>query len=82
MSNDLYRAPLHRVLAMTEHERYSAPFFYNPSYRAAIAPLPGVARRRGGARYRPIPWAEFRRLRAEGDYGDYGREVQIGDYAI
>ena len=80
-SNDRYRAPVHRVLAMTGRERFSAPFFYNPAYRAAIAPLPEVARRTGGARYRPVPWAEFRRRRAEGDYGDYGREVQITDYA-
>jgi isopenicillin N synthase-like dioxygenase len=81
-SNDLYPAPIHRVLAMTARERFSAPFFYNPSYRATIAPLPEVAGRTGGARYRPIAWAEFRRRRAEGDYGDYGTEVQIGDYRI
>ncbi len=79
-SNDLYRAPLHRVLASRAGYRFSAPYFLNPSYRAHVAPLPGVAARTGGARYRPIPWAEFRRLRAEGDFGDFGREVQIGDY--
>ena len=80
-SNDTYRAPLHRVLAARDRDRYSAPFFLNPSYRAEVAPLPGLAAQAGGARYRPIPWSEFRRRRAEGDFGDYGREVQIGDYA-
>ncbi len=80
-SNDTYRAPLHRVLAARDRDRYSAPFFLNPSYRANVAPLPGPAARTGGTRYRPIPWSEFRRRRAEGDFGDYGREVQIGDYA-
>jgi isopenicillin N synthase-like dioxygenase len=77
-SNGLYRAPVHRVLAMTETERFSAPFFYNPSYGATVAPLPGT----GAPHFRPIAWAEFRRRRAEGDFGDYGSEVQISDYRI
>jgi isopenicillin N synthase-like dioxygenase len=31
-SNDVYKAPLHRVKAQENLERYSSPFFYNPSY--------------------------------------------------
>ena len=31
-SNDQYKAPEHRVKAQQELVRYSAPFFYNPSY--------------------------------------------------
>lgn len=80
-SNDRYPAPLHRVLAMTERQRFSAPYFYNPAYGAVIAPLSRVAAQSGGPCYCPIPWSEFRRRRAQGDYGDYGKEVQIGDYA-
>jgi 2OG-Fe(II) oxygenase superfamily len=38
-SNGLYKAPLHRVLANESHERYSAPFFYNPSYEVSVKPL-------------------------------------------
>ncbi len=33
-------------------------------------------------RYKPVPWGEFRGRRAEGDFADYGTEVQIADYAI
>ena len=40
-SNDRYVAPLHRVLATREADRYSAPFFYNPPHTATIAPAPG-----------------------------------------
>ena len=79
-SNDLYRAPIHRVLAMDTAERYSLPFFYNPGYEARIAPLAILL---GGAQaphYVPIPWGEFRRRRADGDFADYGSEVQISDY--
>jgi len=81
-SNGLYRAPLHRVLAMEGRTRHSAPYFFNPSYSATVAPLLSVTARSGGARFRPISWAEFRRRRAEGDFGNYGTEVQISDYAI
>ena len=75
-SNDLYRAPPHRVIAMESSDRYSLPFFYNPSYDAVIEPLVGPPR------YRPISWGEFRRRRAEGDYGNYGTEVQISEWRI
>jgi isopenicillin N synthase-like dioxygenase len=73
-SNDLYCAPPHRVLAMDRAERISIPFFYNPSYAADIRPLIGTPH------YRPLNWGEFRRRRADGDFADYGTEVQISDW--
>lgn len=81
-SNDRYRAPLHRVLANTTMPRYSAPFFYNPSYATVYAPLPGVCDAANPPRYRPIRWSEFRAARAAGDYADYGEEVQISHYRL
>jgi isopenicillin N synthase-like dioxygenase len=75
-SNDLYRAPVHRVLAMDRSERISIPYFYNPSYDTVVAPLTG------DAHYAPIPWGEFRRRRADGDFANYGTEVQISDYRL
>lgn len=75
-SNDLYRAPVHRVLAMDSADRLSIPFFYNPSYRTEIAPLVGEPA------YRPINWGKFRRRRADGDFADYGTEVQIGEWRV
>ena len=41
-SNDRYVAPLHRVLASSEADRFSAPFFFNPPYTAAIGPVAGT----------------------------------------
>jgi isopenicillin N synthase-like dioxygenase len=73
-SNDRYCSPLHRVIASSERERYSAPFFFNPSADAVCRPLSGPKR------YRAIPWAEFRKLRSDGDYADVGEEVQIAHY--
>ena len=81
-SNDEYRAALHRVATNADRDRYSAPYFFNPSYDTDYAPLPTCVSADRPARYRPINWREFRKLRADGDYADYGEEVQITDYRI
>ena len=81
-SNDRYRAALHRVIVSTEKERFSAPFFFNPSYDTNYAPLPATIDAAHPARYRPINWGEFRALRHAGDYADVGEEVQIARYAL
>jgi len=76
-SNDRYRAPLHRVLASAESSRYSAAFFFNPSYATDYAPLASCLAQGEPARYRSINWGAFRAGRAAGDYADYGEEIQI-----
>jgi isopenicillin N synthase-like dioxygenase len=76
-SNDRYRAPLHRVLASSERERYSIAYFLNPDYDCVVTPQVGTP---DATRYRAISWREFRELRALGDYGDYGEEVQLSHY--
>ncbi len=81
-SNDGYVAPLHRVLAHADAERYSAPFFFNPAYAAEYAPLPSTVDVRHPPRYRSIQWGEFRSRRAAGDYADDGEYEQIGRYAL
>ena len=75
-SNDHYRSPLHRVIASSDRDRYSAPFFFNPSAGAICRPLSEPPH------YRPIPWSEFRSLRSAGDYADLGEEVQISHYRV
>ena len=86
-SNDVYVAPLHRVLAHPERQRWSAPFFLNPSYNAVIEPVTVAAAAAAAAaasvprrRYKGFSWGEFRRRRFEGDFADYGSEVQIADW--
>ena len=79
-SNDRYKAPLHRVRPVRGVARLSMPFFFNPPYATVVSPL---TEELGEApRYKPVPWGEFRGRRAEGDFADYGTEVQIADYAI
>ena len=79
-SNDRYRAALHRVVASSDTERFSVPFFLNPSRDARYAPLPTTIDAEHPARYRPIDWREFRARRAAGDYADLGEEIQISAY--
>ena len=81
-SNDYYQAPLHRVLASDSHDRYSLPFFYNPSYDTQYAPLNALTSDKSPPKYRQITWGEFRLRRQQGDYANYGQENQIGDYRI
>jgi isopenicillin N synthase-like dioxygenase len=81
-SNDQYRAPVHRVLAMEHTERLSLPYFYNPAYHTAVAPFANLVDAARPAHYSPISWGEFRRRRADGDFADYGAEVQISDYRL
>lgn len=75
-SNDLYPAPLHRVILRPNTPRYSAAYFFNPAYEARYAPLCGPPR------YHPIHWAAFRAGRAAGDYADLGEEIQISHFRI
>ena len=81
-SNDRYPAPLHRVRASTNRERYSLPFFFNPVSEAVYAPLETLTNEHSPPRYRAINWGTFRWKRQQGDYADYGAENQISDYRI
>ena len=81
-TNDLYKAPLHRVVASDSHPRYSLPFFYNPPYHRQIAPIASLTSEKIPPKYRPIPWGEFRLNRQQGDFANYGQENQIQDYLI
>jgi len=79
-SNDRYRAAPHRVLTNATSDRFSIPFFLNPSYETGYEPLPATVTSDRPAAYRRISWREFRDLRAAGDYADIGEEVQIHHY--
>lgn len=81
-SNGLYKAPLHRVIAHEDKERYSSPFFLNPNYDCDYAPIPSCVSADRPARYRAINWGRFRMARFAGDFADVGAETQISDFEI
>lgn len=79
-SNKRFKAAEHRVIASKSIERYSAAFFFNPSYDTIVRPLEfGLASIEQGV-YNEIEWGYFRRQRFLGDYADFGKEIQIEDY--
>jgi len=78
-TNDKYHAVVHRVAANTAKARFSAPYFFNPSYQTDYAPLPELCAPHGPL-YSSINWGHFREQRAGGDYADYGTEIQIAHY--
>ena len=45
-----YRSTPHRVRNVSGRDRFSFPFFFDPSFTAEIPPLPGRAATRGGSR--------------------------------
>lgn len=79
-SNDRYEANLHRVRPTKNRARYSIPCFFNPSYDTDYAPL--VTGPDDPPHYRAINWGEFRQARTDGDYADFGKEIQIADFRI
>ena len=74
-SNDQFTAPEHRVLASSQRERFSAPFFFNPANHTDCVPLTGTT-----PRYQPVNWGQFRQARAAGDYANLGEEIQISQF--
>ena len=79
-TNDRYRAAVHRVTTMTERNRYSIPYFSNPSRSTSIAPIAALADQ---PRYREFLWRDYMRARTEDNYEDLGADdAQITDYLI
>lgn len=81
-SNDRFRAPLHRVSASEDQDRYSIAYFLNPAPLSVVEPLATSIIEGDQPHFRAVHWGEFRDLRAQGDYGDFGEEVQISHYRI
>ena len=65
-TNDIYVSNAHRVVNRSGRERYSAAFFNEPNPDAMIACIPGCEG--AGAKYPPIPFADYLRSRIEPTY--------------
>ena len=77
-SIDTYTAALHRVEPMDQVvDRFSIPFFFNPSYETVVQPLECA---RDAIAFQPIRWGEYRRKRADGDPPESGERVQISSH--
>ncbi|KAK1931167.1 putative 2-oxoglutarate-dependent dioxygenase [Phytophthora citrophthora] len=79
-SNDKFVAPLHRVVANGKSSRFTAPFFYFPSFDVQVEPI--VVKEGEVPNYRPFSFYEFIVARARSNHADLGQEYQIGDFKI
>ncbi|KNC86776.1 hypothetical protein SARC_01109 [Sphaeroforma arctica JP610] len=80
-TNGRVKAPLHRVVASNTSDRFSAPYFFNPSYTSECRPLKQMFREGETDKYAPINWVHFRRRRVLGDMIiEVEPEVQVTDY--
>ncbi len=81
LSNDRYRAAVHRVLPMQNEERFSTPFFLNPQPDAVLAPIAELSA--APPRYRSFTWREYIKHRIDDNYADLGADdTQITHYRI
>ncbi|KAI4367634.1 hypothetical protein MLD38_023347 [Melastoma candidum] len=58
-SNERYESVEHRVMLNSERDRYSIPFFYNPSHRVMVEPFPELVNDREPPKYRAYNWGKF-----------------------
>lgn len=67
-SNGLLLSTPHRVTNRTGRERYSIPFFYDPSVTATVAPLPSCVSPTRPAGFAPEVFGDFLRGELEASY--------------
>ncbi len=80
-TNDRYRAAVHRVVPMTDSDRYSIPLFFNPPASAVVAPIDDLVD--NTPLYRPFTWREFIKGRMDDNFDDYGTDdIQISNYLV
>ncbi|CAN1133551.1 Protein DMR6-LIKE OXYGENASE 1 [Linum perenne] len=59
-SNEAYESVEHRVMVNSERERFSIPFFFNPSHYTVVQPLEELlTSKKSSAKYRPYNWGKF-----------------------
>ncbi|KAI6701279.1 hypothetical protein NL676_015603 [Syzygium grande] len=58
-SNEMYESIEHRVTVNSEKERFSIPFFFNPSHYTMVQPLKELTGERNHPKYRPYNWGKF-----------------------
>ncbi|XP_030450532.1 jasmonate-induced oxygenase 2-like [Syzygium oleosum] len=58
-SNETYESVEHRVTVNSEKERFSIPFFFNPSHYTMVQPQKELTDEHNPPKYRPYNWGKF-----------------------
>lgn len=62
--------------------RRSVPFFFSPSLDTVVEPIPELLDEKNPPKYRPIHFGDFYQKRLDGNYADFGEEIQIHHFEI
>ncbi|XP_043713552.1 protein DMR6-LIKE OXYGENASE 2-like [Telopea speciosissima] len=83
-SNDRYESVEHRVVVNSERERFSIPFFFNPSHYVMVKPLEElVDKEKQPAKYKEYNWGKFFTTRKLSNFKKLGVEnLQISHFKI
>ena len=58
-SNDKYESVEHRVVANSQKERFSIPFFFNPAHYTVIEPAEELIDEQNPPKFRAYNWGKF-----------------------
>lgn len=82
-SNDKYDSVEHRVMVNSERERFSIPFFFNPSHSTMVKPLVELATDENPANYKEYNWGKFFATRKLSNFKKLAVEnIQINHFKV
>ncbi|KAK9129641.1 hypothetical protein Sjap_010128 [Stephania japonica] len=82
-SNGKYESVEHRVMANSERERFSFPFFFTPGFHVMVKPVEELVGEHSSVKYREYSWGQFFKSRTGSNYKNLGvANRQISDYEI
>ena len=74
---------MHRVVVNSEKERFSIPFFLNPSHYTMVKPLEELISEQNPAKYRAYNWGKFYTTKKGSNFGKLDVEnVQIHRFKV
>ncbi|OIT33606.1 PREDICTED: protein DMR6-LIKE OXYGENASE 2-like [Nicotiana attenuata] len=82
-SNDQYESVEHRVVASSKKERFSIPFFFNPSHYVMVEPLEELTSEESPVKYKAYNWGKFNTTRNLSNFKKLNVEnIQIYHFRI
>lgn len=82
-TNEKYQSVEHRVMVNSVKERFSIPYFLNPSHYTLIKPLEELTNEQNPAKYKPYNWGKFMTTRKLSNFKKLNVEnIQIHHFRV
>lgn len=82
-SNDKYESVEHRVVANSEKERFSIPFFFFPAHHVNVKPLEELTNEENPPKFKEYNWGKFMATRNRSDFKKQAVEnIQIHHFRV